>query len=97
VEHLLNKIQQNLYQKALDFRDENTHHAANWEEFKNIIEEKGGFIHAHWDGTEETADKIKEETKATIRCIPLDDDKEEGLCVYSGKPSARRVIFARAY
>jgi prolyl-tRNA synthetase len=79
------------------FREANTHVADNYEEFKEILETKGGFILAHWDGTSETEEKIKEETKATIRCIPLDAQQEEGRCIYSGKPSSRRVLFARAY
>ncbi len=94
---LLEDIQKGLYQKALAFREENTREANSWEEFKEILDEKGGFIMAHWDGTAETEQKIKEETKATVRCIPLDDNKENGRCVYSGKPSERRVVFARAY
>lgn len=96
VEHLLEQIQQNIYQKALSFRDEMTTTADTWEEFKEKIE-KGGFIWAHWDGTPETEQKIKEETKATIRLIPLDEKKEAGQCVYSGKPSEQKVVFARAY
>ena len=96
VEHLLEQIQQNIYQKALSFRDEMTTTADTWEEFKEKIE-KGGFIWAHWDGTPETEQKIKEETKATIRLIPLDGKKEQGQCIYSGKPSERRVVFARSY
>jgi len=97
IEHLLEQIQQNLYQKALDFREDNTHYADSYDEFKTILEEKGGFIYAHWDGTPETEEKIKEETKATIRCIPLQQHQEEGKCIYSGKPSKQRVIFAKAY
>ena len=93
----LEDIQQNIYQKALNFRKENTYYANDWEEFRDIIENKGGFVYAHWDGTSETESKIKDKTKATIRCIPLDDDKENGKCIYSGKPSVRRVIFAKAY
>ncbi|MCS6874379.1 MAG: proline--tRNA ligase [Pyrinomonadaceae bacterium] len=96
VENLLDEIQQNIYRKALKFREENTFLVDTWDEFKERIE-KGGFILAHWDGTSETEEKIKEETKATIRCIPLDAKQEEGRCVYSGKPSKRRVLFARAY
>lgn len=96
VEHLLDKIQDNLYNKALNFRDENTFKVDTWEEFKAQIE-KGGFVLAHWDGTTETELKIKEETRATIRTIPLDNKKEEGKCIYSGKPSKERVIFAKAY
>ncbi|MBQ2912794.1 MAG: proline--tRNA ligase [Bacteroidales bacterium] len=95
---LMDTIQQNIYQKALDFRAENTVQVDTWEEFKEKIEE-GGFLLCHWDGTPETEEKIKEETKATIRCIPLDTNvvMEEGKCIYSGKPSKQRVIFARAY
>ncbi len=96
VEHLLDQIQENLYQKAFSFREENTYKINDWEEFKERVE-KGGFILAHWDGTSETEQKIKEETKATIRAIPFDNPKEEGKCIYSGKPSNQRVIFAKAY
>jgi len=94
---LLNKIQENIYQKALKFREENTIKVDTYEEFKDILEIKGGFVLVHWDGTAETEQKIKEETKATIRCIPLDAPEEEGKCIYSGKPSNKRVIFAKAY
>ncbi len=97
VEHLLEAIQSNLYQKALAFRDQSTYKADTWEEFVDILDNKGGFIYAHWDGTAETEQKIKEETKATIRLIPLDAQHEEGKCIYSGKPSSQRVVFARAY
>ena len=95
---LMDEIQKNLYVKALKFRDENIRKVDTWEEFKVEIE-KGGFLLCHWDGTPETEEKIKELTKATIRCIPIDSCvcEEEGKCVYSGKPSHRRVIFARAY
>ncbi len=93
---LLDQIQQNIYQKAFKFREENTHNVDTWEEFQAQIE-KGGFIRAHWDGTAETEEKIKAETKATIRCIPFDEAEETGACVYSGENSNRRVIFARAY
>lgn len=96
VEHLLEKIQDNLYNKALTYRDENTFVVDTWEGFKAQIE-KGGFVLAHWDGTTETELKIKEETKATIRTIPLKNKPEEGKCIYSGKPSRERVIFAKAY
>lgn len=99
VEHvtaLLDEIQANIFQKALKFREENTHRIDTWEDFKTQIE-KGGFILAHWDGTSETEEKIKEETKATIRCIPLDAPEEVGKCIYSGAESKRRVVFARAY
>lgn len=97
IEHLLENIQMNLYQKALTFREENTYKADTWKEFNEILDTKGGFISAHWDGTPETEQKIKEETKATIRVIPLNNRPEEGKCIYSGKPSNQRVIFARAY
>jgi prolyl-tRNA synthetase len=96
VANLLDEIQANIYQKALNFREENTFKVETWDEFKEQIE-KGGFISAHWDGTGETEEKIKEETKATIRCIPLDATEEEGKCVYSGGKSSKRVLFARAY
>lgn len=96
VANLLDEIQANIYQKALKFREENTFKVETWEEFKEQIE-KGGFISAHWDGTAETEEKIKQETKATIRCIPLDAAEEEGKCIYSGEKSSKRVLFARAY
>ncbi|MCU1288053.1 MAG: proline--tRNA ligase [Acidobacteria bacterium] len=96
VTNLLDEIQANIYQKAARFRQENTFRIDTWDEFKERIE-KGGFISAHWDGTAETEEKIKEETKATIRCIPLDAPEEEGTDIYSGKPSTKRVIFAKAY
>ncbi len=94
---LLDEIQKNIYRRALDFRKQMTTPVESFEEFKRVLEEKGGFIEAHWDGTKETEAAIKEETKATIRCIPLNAREEEGVCVYSGKPSFRRVLFARAY
>jgi prolyl-tRNA synthetase len=94
---LLNDMQSAIYKKALKFRDENTHYTDSWDDFRNIMEKNGGFIMAHWDGTRETEDKIKEETKATIRCIPFDSADEEGKCVYSGRPSQRRVLFAVSY
>jgi prolyl-tRNA synthetase len=96
VENLLEQIQKNLYQKALDFRNMSTFKVDSWVDFLEQIE-KGGFILAHWDGTPETEQKIKEETKATIRLIPIDGDPKEGTCVYSGRPSKQRVYFARAY
>ncbi|MFN0279700.1 MAG: proline--tRNA ligase [Pyrinomonadaceae bacterium] len=96
VKNLLDEIQVSVYQKALKFREENTYSVETWDEFKEQIE-KGGFIHAHWDGTAETEEKIKDETKATVRCIPLDAENEAGKCVYSGEASNRRVIFARSY
>ena len=97
VEHLLEQIQENLYRKALDFREDSTHRADTWEEFTDLIENKGGFVYAHWDGTSETELAIKDKTKATIRLIPLDGEKEEGKCILSGKPSQQRVVFAKAY
>ncbi len=97
VEQLLEKIQKNIYEKALDFRTKNIKKADSWEEFKEIITKHGGFVWAHWDGTAETEEKIKAETKATIRCLPLENQQEEGVCVYSGKPSGQRVLFGIAY
>jgi len=97
VEALLKEIQKTLFQKALDFRNNHITKVENFDEFKQVLESKGGFISAHWDGTDETEDKIKNLTKATIRCIPLDNEDESGLCVYSKKPSKRRVLFAKAY
>ena len=96
-EQRLQDIQNNLFDKALKFRLDNTREVNTWEEFVETLEKEGGFISAHWDGTPETEEKIKELTKATIRCIPLDAKEEEGKCVFSGKPSNRRVIFAKAY
>ena len=93
---MLDKIQANIYKKAFDFRAANTYNVNSWEEFCVKIEQ-GGFLMAHWDGTSETEEKIKEETKATIRCLPINVKDESGVCVFSGKPSERRVIFARAY
>lgn len=97
IAHLLENIQNNIYQKALDFREENIHVADTWDEFKDIIENKGGFVSAHWDGSGETEDKIKGLTKATIRCIPLNNKQEEGKCILTGNPSTQRVLFAKAY
>ncbi|MDR2691861.1 MAG: proline--tRNA ligase [Dysgonamonadaceae bacterium] len=96
VKNLLDDIQANIYRKALDFRTSQTFTADNYDEFKQKIED-GGFILAHWDGTPETEELIKEETKATIRCIPFDGDKTPGKCMVTGKPSAQRVVFARSY
>ncbi|MDP3462209.1 MAG: proline--tRNA ligase [Bacteroidales bacterium] len=96
VENLLGQIQKNLFQKALDFRNMNTFKIDSWSDFTEQIE-KGGFLLAHWDGTPETEQKIKDETKATIRLIPIESDPKPGLCVYTGKPSKQRVYFARAY
>lgn len=95
--HLLNDIQENIYNRAAQFRNEHITKADDWEYFVKLLDEKGGFISAHWDGTPETEDKIKELTKATIRCIPLDNKKEEGKCILTGNPSGERVLFARAY
>ncbi len=100
VEHvtkLLEEIQENLFTKALNYRDSHITEVNSFEEFKEVIENKGGFVSAHWDGTIETEDKIKELTKATIRCIANDAKKEDGVCVFTGKPSTERVLFAKAY
>lgn len=97
IEELLQKIQQEIYLKALNFRDSNVTKVDSYDEFKKVLEEKGGFISAHWDGTEEEEEQIKEETKATIRCIPLDAETENGVSLISGKPSSKRVIFAKSY
>ncbi len=97
VEKLMTEIQENIFQKALNFRNSMITKVESWEEFKQVLEEKGGFISAHWDGTPETEQAIKDATKATIRCIPIDAEEEEGVCVFSGKPSHRRVLFAKSY
>ncbi len=97
IESLLNDIQQSIYNKALAFREKNTYRVDDYKTFRDIIENKGGFVYAHWDGTAETEQLIKEETKATVRCIPIDNPKEEGKCIRTGKPSRERVIFAIAY
>lgn len=97
IQNLLEEIQQNIYNRAKQFRDEHITPANSWDEFVQLLDTKGGFIAAHWDGTAETEDKIKELTKATIRCIPLDNQPEAGVCILTGKPSAQRVLFARAY
>lgn len=97
IAQMLDLIQNTIYQKAFDFRAEMTTEANNWDEFLDLIETKGGFLSAHWDGTSETEEKIKELTKATIRCIPLDQKKESGKCILTAKPSQGRVLFARAY
>ena len=94
---LMDEIQQNIFRKALDFRASMITRVDTWDEFIETLNEKGGFISAHWDGTVETEVAIKEATKATIRCIPLDAEEEEGRCIFSGKPSHRRVLFARSY
>jgi prolyl-tRNA synthetase len=97
IENLLADIQSNIFAKALTFRSENTLTVDSWDEFKDIMANKGGFVYAHWDGTTETEEKIKNETKATIRCIPIEGGQEPGICIYSGKPSNQRVLFAVAY
>jgi prolyl-tRNA synthetase len=97
VENLLEQIQINLLTKSQAFAEENTRSVDSWEEFKDVLENKPGFIYAHWDGTAETEERIKEETKATIRCIPFNNPQEEGKCVFSGQPSKQRVLFAKAY
>ena len=97
IEALMAEIQANIYRKALAYRDSMITRVDTWEEFKRVLDEKGGFVSAHWDGTAETEVAIKEATKATIRCIPVDAPDEEGVCVFSGKPSHRRVLFARSY
>ena len=94
---MLPRIQSEMFEKAKKMRDENITAVDDYVTFKNLLDEKGGFISAHWDGTAETEEKIKNETKATIRCIPIERSKEEGLCIYSGKPSRQRVLFAKAY
>jgi prolyl-tRNA synthetase len=94
---LLAEIQTSIYQKAFDYRERHTTKVDTYEMFKQVLDEKGGFILAHWDGDSQTEEKIKEETKATIRCIPLEAPEEEGKCIVTGKPSKRRVLFARAY
>lgn len=97
VQSLLEKIQENLFNKALSYRDSHITEVNSFEEFKEVLDNKAGFVSAHWDGTPETEEKIKELTKATIRCIPLDRKKEEGICIFSGGKSAGRVFFAKAY
>ncbi|SEM13250.1 prolyl-tRNA synthetase [bacterium A37T11] len=94
---LLEEMQQSIYNKALAFRTENTVEVNSYDEFKRILDEKPGFVLAHWDGTSETEKRVKDETKATIRCIPLDSKEEPGICIFTGKPSKQRVLFARAY
>ncbi|RZL46065.1 MAG: proline--tRNA ligase, partial [Pedobacter sp.] len=97
IAHLLNEIQENIYNKAYQFREEHITEANSYEEFKELLDGKTGFISAHWDGSADTEKQIKEETKATIRCIPLNNKQEEGVCMVTGKPSIQRVLFARAY
>jgi len=97
IDFLMEDIQSNIFNNAHKFTKENIRTANTYEEFKSIIKNKGGFVSAHWDGSSETEEKIKKETKATIRCIPIDSKKEEGFCVVSNKPSTQRVLFAKAY
>lgn len=97
IEHLLTQIQSNIYQKALDYRDQHIFAVNTWDEFTDALDNKTGFVSAHWDGTTETELKIKEMTKATIRCIPLNNAQENGVCVLTGNPSTQRVLFAKAY
>jgi prolyl-tRNA synthetase len=97
VKNLLDEIQQNIFNKAKAFRDDHITEANTWDEFVQLLDTKTGFISAHWDGSPETEEKIKEQTKATIRCIPLDNKQEAGTCILSGNPSTQRVLFARAY
>ncbi|MBD0368305.1 MAG: proline--tRNA ligase, partial [Flavisolibacter sp.] len=97
VARLLEDIQKGLYTKAKKYQEEHTTVVDTWDEFERVLDEKGGFVAAHWDGTQETETEIKERTKATIRCIPLDNPMEEGKCILTGKPSQQRVLFARAY
>jgi prolyl-tRNA synthetase len=97
IEDLLEEIQESLFNKALNFRNSHITQVEDFEEFKKVLETKTGFISAHWDGTAETEQKIKELTKATIRCIPIDNKKEKGKCILTGNPSQQRVLFAKAY
>ena len=97
IENLLGIIQENIYHKALSFRNEHITEVNSYEEFKEILETKGGFVSCHWDGTVETEKRVKDETKATTRCIPLDAKEEAGTCIFTGKPSNKRVLFAKAY
>ena len=96
IKSLLDEMQENIYKKAFDFRSENTHRVDTWDELLDVLNNKGGFALAHWDGTVESENKIKD-TKASIRCIPLDGEEEDGRCIVSGKPSKRRVVIAKAY
>jgi prolyl-tRNA synthetase len=97
IENLLEEIQKSIYNKALEFRNTNITKVDDYDEFKRLLDEEPGFLSAHWDGTAETEQRIKDETKATIRCIPLDNPLEDGNCILTGKPSTQRVLFARAY
>lgn len=94
---LLDEIQESIFQKALNFRDSHITEVNSYDEFKDVLENKGGFVSCHWDGTPETEKRVKEETKATTRCIPLDNKQEAGVCIFTGKPSTQRVLFAKAY
>ncbi|MFN3908033.1 MAG: proline--tRNA ligase [Flavobacterium sp.] len=97
VQNLLTQIQTEMFEKALDYRNSHITKVNNFDEFKEVLDNKGGFVSAHWDGTPETEEKIKDLTKATIRCIPLDAEMEDGICVFSGQKSSKRVLFAKAY
>jgi prolyl-tRNA synthetase len=97
IQQLLATIQTNLFERARKYRDEHITEVNTWDEFVNVLDNKTGFVAAHWDGTPETEEKIKELTKATIRCIPLNNKQEAGTCILSGNPSTQRVLFARAY
>jgi prolyl-tRNA synthetase len=97
IENLLYDIQQNLFNRAKQYREDHITIANSYDELKDVIENKGGFVLAHWDGTTETELQIKEETKATIRCIPLESKEEEGSCIVTGRPSKQRVLFSKAY
>ena len=97
IEKLLVEIQENIFEKALTYRDSHITEVNSYDEFKEMLESKGGFLSCHWDGTVETEKRVKEETKATIRCVPLDAKEENGVCIFTGKPSRQRVLFAKAY
>ena len=97
ISNLLATMQDAIFNKALSYRNDHTTEVNSWEEFQEVLENKTGFISAHWDGTTESEDKIQQATKATIRCIPFDNPQEDGVCVFSGKPSKERVLFAKAY
>jgi len=97
IQSSLEEMQSKLFDKALQYREEHITEVNDFDEFQKVLEDKGGFISAHWDGTSETEEAIKKKTKATIRCIPLTETPTEGKCVYSGKPSSQRVLFAKAY
>jgi prolyl-tRNA synthetase len=97
ISNLLDTIQNDLFDKAFQFQNERTYTVDTWEEFVDVLENKQGFAVAHWDGTSETEEKIQEMTKATIRCIPLNNPQEDGVCILSGKKSTQRVVFAKSY